>query len=521
MPDVVIRDGTIIDGSGAPAFVANVIIDNGRIADVTSACPEAEETIDATGLVVAPGFIDIHSHADFTLLVDPRAVSALSQGVTLEVLGNCGHGCFPVRDQAIAKTAIYGVDDTIPVDWSSCASYLGALERAAPAVNVLTLVPNGQLRQAVTGVKDTPANDEELSAMLHLLDEGMEAGAFGISTGLEYPLERGADQDEIVTLLRRVATQGGFYATHTRNRDDGAIQAVAEAIQSARDAGIRLQISHLLPRGTAEHGIRCIELVDKARNDGDDIGFDMHTRTFSMTFLHAMLPAWALENGLRHIDKVVSAPRLRSRILAHDSMLSKLGWHRIVLLDNDIVPEFARLTIDEIGRRIGLPAKVAALNLIERARLHRQPLMVIAPVYSQEDQKRAFAHELCVPGSDAVTLAPDGPLAKSTFHGAYDWAAWFYRFAVNEPGFLSREEAIHRLTGRPASIVGLEDRGLIRREAKADIAIFDEGFGHTTDLWTPNSIAHGMRYVFVNGALAFADGSVTGNRNGEVLRRSR
>ena len=479
MADVVIKNGTVVDGSGGPAFKACVVVVDGKVTDIAADSPDGELTINADGLQVAPGFIDIHSHADFTLLVDPRATSALSQGVTLEVLGNCGHGCFPVRDRALAGTAIYGVDDSIPLNWRGCADYLTALENAQPAVNVLTLVPNGQLRQAVTGIKDGKAAPDKLAAMIRLLDEGLDAGAFGFSTGLEYPLEQGADRNEIVSLLHSVARKDGLYATHT---------------------GVRPQVSHLLPRGPSEDGERCIELVDDAHRHGQDVVFDMHTRKFSMTFLHAMLPVWALKNGLAGIGPLIGDRDLRSRILKHESMLSRLGWHRIVLLDNAVVPEFARMTMDEIGREMGLPANEAALRLVELARNHQKPLMIVAPIYSGADQQRAFAHDLCIPGSDAVTLAPDGPLAETAFHGAYDWAAWFYRFAVHRPGFLSREEAVHRMTGRPADILGLRDRGRIRHGAMADIAIFDDQqFCETTDLWSPNKLASGCNTFWSTG----------------------
>jgi N-acyl-D-aspartate/D-glutamate deacylase len=286
---LVIRNGTVYDGTGAAGRVADVAIDHGRIAAIGQLELEAEE-IDATGLAVAPGFIDIHSHSDYTLLLDPRAVSAIHQGVTTEVVGNCGFGCFPIRDAGVARRAIYGYSDELPVTWSSAGEYFDVLDAAKPAVNVLSLVPNGQLRIATLGVADRPADARELAEMQALLRESLDAGAWGYSTGLEYAQEQAATEDELTAL----ATRAPFYATHTRRRDDGAADAVAEAIRTGDRAGVRLQVSHLVPRNGIEESRRCIELVESARDRGQDVAFDMHTRTFGLTNLYAALPAWAL-----------------------------------------------------------------------------------------------------------------------------------------------------------------------------------------------------------------------------------
>lgn len=519
--DILIRGGLVVDGTGGPSTAADVLVSDGRIAAIGAPVAGAAEEIDASGCLVTPGFIDIHSHADYTLLVDPRAASALSQGVTLEVIGNCGHGCFPLRDADLAATAIYGISDRVALDWRTGDDYLARLEAARPGVNVLTLVPNGQLRQAVTGLKPGPADPEERERMVRLLEDGLDAGAFGYSTGLEYPLERGADRNEILALLRPVARRGRLYATHTRDRDDAAVEAVVEAIDTAREAEVRLQISHLMPRGPAEDADRCIELVDAARAGGQDLAFDMHTRRFAMTFLHAMLPAWAFEAGLKRIGEVVADRKRRERILAHRSMLSAQGWDRVVLLDNELVPDLARRTIAQIGEELGLPPAEAALELLARGAGHAEPLMIIAPLYQEADQTKAFAHPLCMPGSDATTLARDGPLANSTFHGAYDWAAWFYHFAVHEGRFLTAEEAVHRLTGQPAEVLGLADRGRLAVGAKADVAIFeDRGLRAETTLWSPNRVSSGMRCVLVNGAVAFRAGQCSDQRSGEVIRKA-
>ena len=229
-PDLVIRGGLVHDGLGGRPVRADVAVLGDRVAEVGRIEARGAVEIDADGLVVAPGFVDIHSHSDFTLLVDPRARSAIHQGVTTEVVGNCGYGCFPIREPGLAANAIYGISDRLPIDWTSAAGYLERLEAARPAVNVATLVPNGQLRLSTLGMSDRPAGADELRAMGRALDEAMEAGAFGYSTGLEYPAEAAATPEELTALCRHAAARGGIYATHTRDRDAGAVGAVEEAL---------------------------------------------------------------------------------------------------------------------------------------------------------------------------------------------------------------------------------------------------------------------------------------------------
>ena len=519
-PDVVIRGGTVFDGTGRPGRRMDIAVAAGRVADCGRIDAVGEDEIDAEGLFVTPGFIDIHSHSDYTLLADPRAVSAVTQGVTLEVIGNCGHGCFPLIDRMLARNSIYGLTDDVPLDWSTPAAYLDRLEAARPAVNVLTLVPNGQLRQAVVGLREGPATADETAAMRRHLEEGLDAGAFGFSTGLEYPIEVGADRSEIESLLAPVARKDALYATHTRRRDDGAPEAVDEALETARAAGVRLQISHLLPRGGRNDCDACIERVDTARDLGQDVAFDMHTRTFALTFLHAMLPPWAMAGGLAGLRTLIGDAGARDRILTFPSIVNSGDWSAVTLLDNAVAPEFERLDFADIGRQLGMPPGDAALELLCRSAGAPQPLMIIRPVYTADDQERVFAHPLCVPGSDATSLAPDGPLAGSAFHGAYSWAAWFYRFMVRERNLLTPEAAIHKLTGQPAEILNLPDRGILKEGAAADIAIFDpERFGERATQWEPNRTAVGMRHVLVNGRPALADGTLTTARSGAVLRR--
>ena len=298
MIDLVVSGGTVVDGTGAPGIPADVGVDGGRIVEIGDLRDaEPERRLDASGMIVAPGFIDIHSHSDYTLLVDPRAQSAVAQGVTTELVGNCGHGCAPITDPDRFTSNIYGYDPAVRIDWSTMAEYLDRLEVAGPAVNVATLVPNGNLRLAAMADPGATATPDEVRRMGMMLEEGLEAGAYGYSNGLEYALESAASEGETAELCRIVARAGALYATHERNKDIHAAEAIKEGIRVARASGARLQISHIIPRRGSPTGSveRVVELVEEAHRSGLDVAFDAHTRLHGILNASAALPSWALE----------------------------------------------------------------------------------------------------------------------------------------------------------------------------------------------------------------------------------
>jgi N-acyl-D-aspartate/D-glutamate deacylase len=247
----------------------------------------------------------------------------------------------------------------------------------------------------------------------------------------------------------------------------------------------------------------------------------MHTRLYGTTFLASLLPPWAREGGGAAIAARLGDAAARERIKDFSSILSAGGdWERLVLLDNKLVPQYARRSLGEIGRLTGQDPHDAALDLLEMSGDDIGQLMVIIHCNTEEQQRECFSHPLCMPGSDATTLAPDGPLAGSVFHGAYSWAAWYWRFMVRQTRALTPEDAIHRLTGLPARTLGLADRGVIRVGGRADLAAFDgEKFGERATTFEPNQLAVGMHHVIVNGRVALRDGALTGERPGQVIRR--
>lgn len=518
--ELVIRSGTIFDGSGNPPVKGDVAVSGGKIVATGPKLGEAEREIDASGLAVTPGFIDIHSHSDYTLLVDPRAVSQISQGVTTEIIGNCGFGCAPVGDPRLAKDSIYGFDGSVELTWKSVGGYLEKLEAVRPAVNVMTLYPNAQLRLAAVADPDAAATPQELDRMRAMLRDGLAEGAAGFSIGLEYPAEAQASEDELTALAGEAGRVGKLFATHTRDRAGGSVGAVEEVLRIGNRAEVRLQVSHLIPRCGREGSIRCVEIVDSARASGQDVAFDMHTRLHGTTMLSTLLPPWALKDGSQGLRRYLADPSKREQIRRYRSLILSVGdWDKVILLDIPGRPDVSRRTFGDIGRAMQCDPHDCALDILseEADALHRP--MVLLSVYDEELQKLAFSHALCSPASDATALAPDGPLSESSFHGAYTWAAWFWRRVVREWRLLSPQEGVRRLTAHQARILGLFDRGSLTAGARADIAVFDsEQFGDTATIFEPNRIAAGMRHVVVNGVHTLADGVLTGLRAGQVLR---
>lgn len=522
MGDITLSNATVIDGTGAAAFDADVLIAAGRIADVAAPGSVRQgEVVDCKGLLLAPGFIDIHSHSDLTLLLDPRAASSIHQGVTLEVIGNCGHGCAPMRDIAVARTAMYG---PIPsgrfFSWTTMADYFDKLEEARPAVNVVALVPNGQLRLSHVGLVQRVASADELRGMCSDLEVSLDAGAYGLSSGLEYVQERACTVGEIDALCSIVARRGGLYATHARDRDKRALEAIDEAIGTAARTGVRLQISHITPRGPLADTEAALLRVDKARAAGMDVGFDMHTRLFGFTHLKNLLPLWAMAGSPGDIQKRLLEPLVLEQVRAHPNLISGIGnWAKVVLVDSVAFHDYNGMSFDAIASQRKSTAFDAAMAVLRAEAEHLQRPMVLLKTYSEEVLRTTYEHPECMPGSDATALAPDGVLADEKFHGAYTWASWFLRRMARETGALTLPDAIYRLTSLPARRLGLGDRGRIAKGCRADIVVLD--WTRYTDRGTveqPSQLAQGVEHVVVNGVPTLLNGQVTGERAGQLLR---
>lgn len=527
--NLLIKGGSVVDGSGAQAFRADIVIQDGKITDIGQFPDRAEwPVLDAEGLTVTPGFIDVHSHSDFTLNVDPRAVSSITQGVTLEIVGNCGHGCAPIADPEMAKINIYGHHSDFPIGWRTMAEYLGALEARKPAVNVATLVPNGNLRLSTVGLADRPANADEMREMRKLLAQGLEEGALGFSTGLEYGTERGATEQEIAELCRVTGDARGIYATHTRNEFGQGRETIEEAIRTSEAGDVPLQISHIgVIARLADEARAAVEQamaqVEAARARGLNVTCDMHTRDYGITNLSAVLPPWITEGSKSSLARRLGDPVVRKELKKYPNIVvaeAQGRWDKILLFECKAQPELSRRSIADVAAARGVEPLDAIYDILlaEIDTLHE--VMIIELIYDESDLRLPFYHPSCMVGSDATTLANDGPLAGRCFHGAYTWATWFLRHFVREKRALTLEEAIRRLTSLPANTFGIRDRGVIRKGACADLNVFDPlKLRDRGTVFEPNQIAEGMVHVLVNGAVTLENGVLTGQRNGQIVRR--
>jgi N-acyl-D-aspartate/D-glutamate deacylase len=403
------------------------------------------------------------------------------------------------------------------------SGYLKAVAEARPALNVLMLTPNGQLRLGVVGLETRPATTEELRSMIAHLESALEEGAAGYSTGLEYAQERGADETEVAALATATARVGGIYTTHARYRDEDGLEGVSEAIRTAERAGVQLQISHITPRARQDVIDRCLDLALEARRRGLPVSFDMHTRLFGFTHLKNVVPTAALEGPPEVIRARLRDPSARAEFRAYRNVIASIGdWDKVVLVRSATHPSLVGLPFTEIGRALGLDAHDAAFEILAADADDVLFPMIILNTYSEEKLRRTYQADDCMIGSDATALAPDGPLADEIFYGAYTWAAWFWRRMVRETRTFTPEGAIYRLTALPAQTFGLVGRGRLERGAMADVIAFDPSrFREIGTVAEPNILAEGMIHVFVNGVWTLRDGVITGERGGAVLARNR
>ena len=526
MLDFVIAGGLVVDGTGSPGKHADVGVRHGQISVIGDlSAVEAGRRLDATGQVVAPGFIDIHSHSDFTLLVDPRAFSSISQGVTTEVIGNCGHGCAPIGTPAKFTGNIYGYHPETEIDWHTTGEYLDRLSQQQPSVNVAALVPNGNLRLTVIADTGRPAHPHELERMIKLLEESLGAGAWGLSSGLEYPLERHASEAELTALCSTVGRVEGIYSAHTRNRERKAVESVEEAIRTASKASVRLQVSHIVPRrgGSPDALKKSIESIESAADSGVDVTFDSHTRLHGITNLSAALPLEVATQEPAALRAELLRRNTRATVRSHSSIISSFslgGWENIQLFAHPAQPELEGNNFEQMIPPGGDGWDVVC-DVLAAAAENPHATLVLCHSYEESEVVTTMRHPLCMPASDATALSPGGALRLDRFPGAYSWAGWFFSRVTKNPGGLTIEDAVYRMTGMPAERMGLIGRGKISEGNMADLVVFDpNGFAETATLEDPNRICTGVRHVTVNGVIALEDGKMTDHKSGLVLRKS-
>ena len=549
----IIKNGFVVDGSGKPGFHGDVVVEGDRIVDIIKpqraqssqrnwgSAPDPKTlcdplrslwqkqnskaaTIDATGCIVSPGFVDAHAHSDAYLVLEPDAPSKISQGVTTEINGQCGGSVAPRYGEARLSSdwaTLLGSRLT----WRSLAEYRTVLEAAKPAINTIQFVGHNTLRSSVVGYAGRAATSDELKEMQRLLAESLDAGGWGLTTGLIYQPGKYSTPEEVVALAKVAAERGAFYATHMRSEGDRILEAIDEVIDLVRATGIRAEVSHLKTSGKRNwHKIDAVlEKIETAIGEGLLLGSDRYPFCAAGTDLDIVLPDWAQEGAALAEMARFADPATRAKIVAEINA-SDRDWSTVMIGGtwSDATKPLSGKTVAEIlsqpsqmSQKISSPGELIC-HILE---LDGCKTGAFFFGMSEDNLDKILSRPWIVPGSDASLRAPWGPLGADHPHPrAYGTMPEFYR-RVRALG-VSREEAIARMTSVPARRFGIAHRGVIEKGAFADIAIWKEDeFSSSATYVEPHKFSRGVKAVLVNGAVSYADGKFSANRTGRFLER--
>jgi len=491
--DVVVRNVSIVDGTGAASFEANIGLRGDRIAKVGVLAERGAIEIDARGFTIAPGFIDVHSHDDWAVLLTPEMDFKVMQGVTTDIVGNCGMGAAPNPAAAVIFRALHGASAKVP-DWTDYAGYLRAIDENPPSINVAVLAGHGSLRLGAMGNAKREPNAGEVATMRGWLRDAIDAGAVGLSTGLVYEPGRYARTEEIVELAREMRDSGALYASHMRNEARGLLDSVRETIRIGEEAGVAIQISHHKASGEENWGLvrESLKLIEEARAAGIHVTADQYPYTSGSTVLSAVIQNGGLdESGAR-------------------GGMGMIAPERILIVSVPSHPAWEGKRLDAIAAEMDLGALEAARRIVGED----PGAVVILDLMNEDDVRTVMAHPSTMIGSDGL---PMGGKPHPRLYGTFPRVIGHY---AREGGLMTIEEAIHRMTAMPAEKFHLHDRGVIREGAFADLVIFDaKEILDTATYSDPRRYPTGISHVFVNGTAVVRDGAHVGARPGRALRR--
>jgi N-acyl-D-amino-acid deacylase len=528
LPDLLIKGGKVYDGTGGEAFIADIVVDNGRIVSIsTDGRPyegKTRDVIDAGGLCVAPGFIDAHSHSEFTLLADNRAEGKILQGITTEINGNCGLSAAPLLGEAKEHREGDLLELGIKERWSTFGEYFRSLERRGVALNFATLVGHGNIRASVIGYGNRTPDKEDMGRMLSLTEDAVSEGAIGLSTGLIYPPGVYAETGEIIGLARSIKDR--IYTSHMRSEGDELIEAIEETVKIGRESGIRVHISHLKTGGKSNWGKieKAVSTIESAREEGISVTCDRYPYIASSTDLDAVLPPWTYAGGaeeeLRRLRDPGVRADLRSELLSQGRIDDY--WNGIMIAS---VQTVSNKWME--GKKLLEAAKEVKRDPVDFLFdvLVQEKLRIGAIFFSMNEDNLVSLlplHYLMI-GSDSSARSMDGPTRQGKPHPrTFGTFPRFLGRYARDRKLMSLGRAIHKMTLLTAKTFALEDRGCIKTGFWADLVIFDEdGIRDCATFEDPFQKPEGIPHVIVNGSRAVRDGAPTGALAGKVLRHGR
>ena len=528
--DVVIANGHIIDGTGSPWYAADVGIRGGKIAAIGNlSAAAATKRLDAHGMVVAPGFIDMLGQSELTILVNPHLPSKIFQGITTEVTGE-GSSAAPLNDSIVAADRVTYQHLNLTADWRTLGQYFARLEKAGMGINLASYVGATQVRRMVLGDADKKPSATELDSMKALVRAAMEDGAVGVSTSLQYAPAPYASTEELIALATEASKYGGIYATHMRSEGAGVFAAVDEAVRIGREARIPVEIWHLKAAGKPQWGLmpRIVAKIDSARRSGVEVGANTYAYPAWFNSTSAFIPPWAHDGGDKKLIERLKDPAMRTKI-RKDMLTPNAAW------DNEWQeipgPEAILIAVVQNPKLLPLQGKTLAQIAKDRGKDPIETLMDILVeddaftenavfAMSEPDVALALQQPWTSVDNDSQGTAPDGLLGKEHPHPrAYGTFPRILRKYVREEHTLTLEDAIRKFTALPAQRMRFADRGVLKQGMWADVVVFDpDSIRDVATFEQPNQLSVGMRFVLVNGVPVIADGKMTDALPGKAVR---
>ncbi len=525
MFDLILTGGLIIDGSGNKKYIADIGITKDRIEEIGNLNnAEAGEKWDVTGKYILPGFIDVHSHSDHSVLINPMTESKIHQGVTTELVGQCGESAFPYRGAFLEREQqvldAYG----LKIDWTDIVGYKKKFEETKPTMNLVLFVGQGSIRGSVLGYTGRVPTSNEIKDMQKEVCHVMENGAFGVSTGLIYPPSYWAKTDEIVEVVKAAAPYGGIYTSHIRGEGDTLLKAIEESIEIGRRAGVSVQISHLKACAKRNWGKvkQAIEIILKWREKGIDIWWDKYPYIASATSLSSLLPEWVIEGGAAKAIERLKSPEFKNKILIdiNKGTEKEEGYNYILITHSGCkkYKEYEGKRLTHIAESLNTSPEDLFFDMLIESNLTTQ---MAGFTMSQEDTDMAITHELGMVCSDSGAYAPYGILSSSKPHPrTYGTFPRFFKYYVKDKKMLTIEAASKKVSSNPAKRFGIKNRGMIQKGYFADIVILDwENYEDKATFENPHQFPTGLDAVIVNGCVTIKNGKQTNNRAGRILEK--